>query len=414
MIRYEDGRTLLAWQGYRILYPVSCPYPMRLVSMLSIAAGDIMTSEERRQARYKRRRARREAKKPKATYEDVISLSALDKAADMASRGVGWKASVQRYNLSRMFNIYKTHMILKAGGDVRRGFICFDIRERGKLRHIQSVRIFERVAQKSLCTNALKPVLTKGLIYDNGASQEGKGTHFQMKRLKVHLIRHFNKHGRKGGILLIDFKDYFGNINHAKLKRIYERAFDDERVKKLAYSFIDAFDRGLGLGSEVSQISAITYPNRIDHYIKEVLRIKGYGRFMDDSYLIHEDKKYLEECLAVLKEYYREEGIVVNDKKTHILDLKHGIPFLKTRYYLTETGKVIMKPCRESITRERRKLKKQARLVNEGVMTYEQVRQSYQSWKGAMSHRDSYYTVRNMDRLFNELFIKEWRENQNG
>ena len=68
-----------------------------------------MTSEERRKARYERRKARREAKKPVVTYEDVISLSALDKAADMASREVSWKASVQRYNLNRCINLYRTH-----------------------------------------------------------------------------------------------------------------------------------------------------------------------------------------------------------------------------------------------------------------------------------------------------------------
>lgn len=368
-----------------------------------------MTSEERRKARYERRKARREAKKPIVTYEDVISLSALDKAADMASREVSWKASVQRYNLNRCINLYRTHRTLEKGGDVRKGFICFDITERGKLRHIQSVHFSERVVQKALCQQALKPVITRSLIYDNGASQEGKGTHFAMRRLKIHLLRHYRRYGREGGILLIDFKDYFGNIDHAKLKRIYEKAFEDGRIKKLAFSFIDAFDRGLGLGSEISQISAIAYPSRIDHYIKEVLGIKGYGRFMDDSYLLHHDRKYLEDCLDILREYYREEGIVVNEKKTHILDLKHGIPYLKTRYYLTESGKVIMKACRDSITRERRKLKKQARLVNEGIMTFEQVRKSYISWKGSMGHRNAHRTVRSMDQLFNKLFITEWR-----
>ncbi len=387
--------------------------PMRLVSMVKPWPVNLMTSEERRQARRERRKARREAKKPKVTYDEVISLSALDKAADRASRGVSWKASVQRYNLNRCINIYRTHKTLAEGGDVRKGFICFHLTERGKNRYIQSVHFSERVVQKALCQQALKPVLTRGLIYDNGASQEDKGTLFAMQRLKVHLLRHYRRYGREGGILLIDFKDYFGNIDHAKLKRIYEKAFEDGRIKTLAFSFIDAFDRGLGLGSEISQISAIAYPNRIDHYIKEILSIKGYGRFMDDSYLLHHDRKYLEDCLDILREYYREEGIVVNEKKTHILDLKHGMPYLKTRYYLTESGRVTMKPCRDSITRERRKLKKQARLVNEGIMTFEQVRESYNSWKGSMAHRDAHRTVRSMDKLFNKLFIKEWR-NGNG
>lgn len=185
-----------------------------------------------------------------------------------------------------------------------------------------------------------------------------------------------------------------------------------EKLLRLAFRFIDAFDRGLGLGSEVSQISAIAYPNRIDHYIKEVLRIKGYGRFMDDSYLIHEDKKYLKKCLDTVRGMYRELGIELNEDKTHICDLKHGFTFLKTKYFITDKGRIIMKPCRDAITRERRKLKKQARLVNEGIMTFEQVRTSYTSWRGSMQPRNAHRTVQSMDQLFNTLFIenrKEWR-----
>ena len=63
-------------------------------------------------------------------------------------------------------------------------------------------------------------------------------------------------------------------------------------------------------------------------------------------------------CLERLEVIYSEYGIVINKKKTKIVDLKHGFTFLKTHFYITETGRIIKKPCRDSITRERRKLKK--------------------------------------------------------
>lgn len=63
-----------------------------------------------------------------------------------------------------------------------------------------------------------------------------------------------------------------------------------------------------------------------------------------------------------------------------------------------------MKPCRDSITRERRKLKKMARMVAEGVMTPEQVQQSYQSWRGGMAHLDAHRSVLAMDALYRSLF----------
>ena len=63
-----------------------------------------------------------------------------------------------------------------------------------------------------------------------------------------------------------------------------------------------------------------------------------------------------------------------------------------------------MKPCRDSITRERRKLKKMARMVAEGVMTPGQVQQSYQSWRGGMAHLDAHRSVLAMDALYRSLF----------
>lgn len=377
-----------------------------------------MTSEERREQRYQRRKAARAAKRAAKIgqyddFERVASLNSLYEAAKEASQGIKWKASVQRYNSLLLFNLVSTRADLLAGKDIRRGFICFDICERGKLRHIKSVHFSERVVQKSFCNNVLYPTFTRSLIYDNGASQKGKGTHFALRRLTTHLRRHYRKYGREGGILLIDFSDYFGNANHEALFEIYNKQFTDPRIIELGVSFIAAFgDIGLGLGSETSQINAVMLPNKPDHYAKEVLHIAGYWRFMDDTYCLHNDIEYLHECLDKLREIYAELGIIINEKKTRIIDLKHGFTFLKTRFYITETGRIIKKPCRESITRERRKLKKQARLVEAGVLSFDDVRTSYASWRGSMEHRDAYRTLQSMDRLFNRLFIDQWKGGQ--
>ncbi|MEG0768088.1 MAG: hypothetical protein RR482_10255, partial [Clostridia bacterium] len=64
----------------------------------------------------------------------------------------------------------------------------------------------------------------------------------------------------------------------------------------------------------------------------------------------------------------------------------------------------VVRPCRESITRERRKLKKQRKMVDSGLMTPEQVERSYQSWRGGMMRLDARRTVQSMDSLYRELF----------
>ena len=306
--------------------------------------------------------------------------------------------------------------------DIRKGFICFTLVERGKIRKIMSVHFSERVVQKSLNQNALIPVLTRSLIHDNGASQKNKGSAFSIMRLSVQLRRHFEHHGPEGYILLIDIENFFGSLDHEICKGIVAAAFDDERIKWLFNLFIDAYydynvkqsggkkDRkGLGLGSEVNQTTAVAYPNRIDHYVKEILRIKGYGRYMDDFYLIHESKEYLQYCLSKIEDMCGKLKLSISKKKTHIVKLSHGFTYLKTQFILTESGRIIKKPCRESVVRERRKLKKQRLLLDEGYLTFDDIRRSYASWRGGLVHKNARRTLFRMDALFNRLFLEEWR-----
>jgi RNA-directed DNA polymerase len=372
-----------------------------------------MTSAERKESRRIRRSVTREAQKQAAvgecdSLEKVADLNALMSASKKARSGITWKASVQRYLMNLLKNVADTHKKILSEEDVRRGFIKFDLIERGKLRHISSVHFSERVAQRSLCANALIPTLTRGLIYDNGASLKNKGITFALDRLSAHLQRHYRKHGNEGYVLLLDFSDYFGRIRHDVIKEILNQNFKDKRLISLAMSFVYAFgEKGLGLGSETSQIFAVTYPSKIDHYIKEVLRIKGYARYMDDSYLIHKDKGYLKKCLEDLKGKFAEVGIVLNPKKTRIVKLSKGFTFLKTQYFLTDTGKVIRKACRESIVRQRRKLKKFKKFSDAGEMSFDHIYNSYMSWRGYIGHKDAHRTILSMDKLFRELFTSK-------
>lgn len=363
----------------------------------------------RRKNRFKRRQEKREKQKEKYLkyddFESIASYQSLYNSAHKASCGVSWKASVQRYLLNILFKIHQTRKNLLNSKDIRKGFIEFDLNERGKVRHIKSVHFSERVVQKSFCVNALYPTMTRFLIQDNCASQKGKGTHYAIDRLTKFLRKHYRKHGNSGFFLTIDFKNYFGNIQHEPLKKLFREHFKDKMILKLADDFVDAFGEiGLGLGSETSQTNAVAFVDKIDHWIKEQARCKYYVRYMDDCIIIHESKEELKKILETLYVKFEELGIVVNKKKTHIADLKHGFTFLKTRFYLTESGKVIRKPCRKSITVERKKLKKQAKLYQQGIMSLEDITRSYQSWRGSMRYRNAKRTVYNMDKLFKELF----------
>ena len=374
-----------------------------------------MTSTERHEARYQRRKTERAEKRQQKlsqfdNFERVADIDNLYKSFLESKSGVNWKESVQRYEANALRNIIDTRRRLLAGESMHQGFKEFTLCERGKIRHIKSVHISERVVQKCLCEQVLVPILSNSLIHDNGASIKGKGTHFAIKRLIAHLTRFYKKNGNSndGYALLVDFSKFFDSIDHNVLFELHERVIKDERVRELAKKFITVFGPGksLGLGSQVSQICAIFYPDRLDHYIKEMLLIKYYGRYMDDMYLIHESKEYLAQCLNDIKAICAMLKITVNEKKTRIVKLSQGVEFLKGKYSLLPSGRVLRRPCKESTKRMRVKLKKFKKLVDAGRMKHEDLRTSYQSWRGNYKRRfDAYYRVRFMDKLYNGLFI---------
>lgn len=377
-----------------------------------------MTSIDRKEARYQRRVAARQEKKDnlanKYTFDKVFSYANLYAAYKECRKGVAWKASTQKCISEAPLIIAKLHRELMSGKFKSKGFYEFDIFERGKERHIRSVTIEERIVQRCLCDNALVPLLSRTFIYDNGASLKNKGYTFSQNRCAKHLRDHYNKYGNEGYVLVFDFSKFFDNISHRVAKEILRENIADSRILKLTEYFINVFgDVGLGLGSQVSQIMALASANRLDHYIKEILQIHGYGRYMDDGYLIHPSKEYLQECLEKIKVICDELEIKLNIKKTHIVKITHGFTFLKAKYYLLDNGKIIKKLARVSITRMRRKLKKFKPKVDAGIMIPQDVYQSWQSWRAYASNFNSYITVRNMKRLYNDLYGEPKVENDN-
>ncbi len=392
-----------------------------------------MTSlERRREGRYQRRRAAREAKKWKRyaendRFENISKYRSLYQANKKSMRNVSWKTSVQRYQMNLLRNMEETRAKLEAGESVTKGFVEFDTIERGKLRHIRSVHYTERVVQRSTCDNALVPMLSRGLIYDNGACLEGKGVDRSMNRLTAHLQQFYRANGfsNDGWAVVFDFSGYFDNILHLECFNVYSRAFRDDRILQLLRGFVIPFGypaaetnwqrikrqdaeqytgKSLGLGSQISQITAVSYPNSLDHFIKQVLRVRWYARYMDDGYMLFRTKREAKEAAGYVISFCKPLGITVNQKKTRIIPIRRGFRFLKATHRLTETGKVERKMCRESITRQRRRLKKFAAKVAAGEMTVEDAAAAYGSWKGYALHRGGRNAVQRMDKLFRELF----------
>lgn len=329
---------------------------------------------------------------------EIFDGNLLYESFQRAKQGSEWKPQVQRFEMNYLIELSNLQRELESGDYTFQSSVEFTLHERGKKRRITGEQIKDRVSKHGLCDEILTPAVRKYLIYDNGASVKGKGIDFTRKRLLTHLRKYYQTHHTNDGyILLIDFSKYYDNIRHDRLMEQFEKYIKDEKAldflrkvidrskvdvsymtdeeyagcmdtvfNSLDYQEVDKslltgekyMYKHLNIGDQVAQIAGIIYPIPIDNYVKIVKGVKFYGRYMDDSYAIHESKEFLEELLQGIMEIAKELGITVNTRKTRICKLSSLWRFLQVQYSLTNTGRVIQKINPKRLTTMRRKMKK--------------------------------------------------------
>jgi len=371
-----------------------------------------MTSQERHEARYQRRKAAREAKRKELLadaldFNKVFTFPHLYRSAQMCFKGVSWKASVQTYKSRCGINVARRLRELRNGECKLRKCPEFYIRERGHLRRINSIHIEDRVPQKCNSYYSLKPVLHRTLVYDNYASQEGKGTSKARDRVKCMLERHIRKYGMTGGIIIFDVRKFFDSIQHSLVRQVLDRYYDDKWIIGFNMKVVRQSRDGVGLilGSENSQDFAISTPSSLDHFIREGLRPESNGRYMDDGIIVHYDYEYLKTVLEEITVYAASLGFTLNDKKSRLLHFGEPFTILKRKYSFTETGHIIIRPARDSVIRERRKIKKLARKNQEGKIPFSTCSNSVQAWKASIAGTKCWKITHSIDNLFNQLLI---------
>ena len=181
------------------------------------------------------------------------------------------------------------------------------------------------------------------------------------------------------------------------------RIKDPELRKKETRSLLAHEKVGICLGSQISQVMALLVPTDFDHFIKDKLGLKFYVRHMDDGVILLNDKAELARIRDMLKEEAAKYGLTLQPKKTKIVKLTKGFTFLKVKYRISN-GKTIKTLVRSGIVRMRRKLKKLSGLVGKTKVTKDDVYASVQSWAAHARTARSYHAVRNMMKLYEELF----------
>ena len=324
----------------------------------------------------------------------------LRRALNRCCRNVRWKDSVVGYELHAPQQTHKTISELWKGSYKISPYQEFTIYE-PKERHILATRIKDRQVQMALCMAGLYEDITEHFIHDNCACQTGKGTDFALNRVKAHLRRYYHEHGKDGWVLKCDVHHFFPSTRHDVAKEAIRKRVSDPKACEYVCNVIDSFggDVGIGLGSQISQLVELAVLDDLDHYIKEVLRVKHYVRYMDDLILIHEDKDFLKQCKQVIEAHLNSIGLELNEKTT-MYPLKQGVKFLQWRFLLSDTGRITMKINGKKMGKQRRRLKKILQKEENGEYASGTAYNSLAAWRANAARGNAYHQEQRMKNYY--------------
>ena len=382
-----------------------------------------MTSEERREARYRRRQARRQANRRKrseavGTLEDVFNYHDMFYYGKKCCNGVRWKQSTQNFELHLLSGTARRRKEVLEGSWKPKKYAHFMLHERGKIRPIDAPHIEDRQIHKVETNKILIPLYSPSMIYDNGASQKDKGLHWHFRRVEEQLHWHYRRYGREGGVFLLDLKKFFPNGNHNLIFDRHKRFMLDRRVCSFADTIVkhspcETPGRGMPLGVEPSQQEMVSLPSDVDNFIKCQLGIHCAGHYMDDYYIIMPDIEKLKKVAREIVRRFEAIGIPVNKRKCKIIPLTKPFKFCKARFTLTETGKVKINGCRDGVKRARRKLKMFHREFLSGRKTLAEVDQFMESQTAYYRGFDDHGRLLRLRRLHYAIFNKYRPQTQN-
>lgn len=345
-----------------------------------------MNSKERKELRYQRRQKRRVAKilERSNMYADINKAFCFHKVMYYSYKccnGVRWKRSTTNFLLHQFTIVATTCYNIKNNNYKVGETYKFQINERGKIRNIDAPHIKDRLVHKVISNEILTPLYEPHLIYDNGASQKNKGFIFALYRVKKKLQSYYRKYGLNGYAVLIDYSKFFENCSHEIIHNIHKKYIKDDYTIKVIEDYL-FIGKGIALGVEMAQKEANIIPNILDHYIENKYMIE---RYMDDTiYFV----KNLKEAFNSLKHYIDVASnldIKINLKKTKIIKLDKYFNYCKWNYKILNSGKIIIVPDKNTIYRQRRKIRKMYKLYYKNKIKEEDINISKTCFKAYLN-----------------------------
>lgn len=341
-------------------------------------------------------------------FDVLCEMGTYIKAFQHCKKGTYWKFSVQAFRRDLLPSCLKLARSVKNGTYKPTKTYNFTINERGKERFIQAPAIRDRVFVHALCHEILEGKIYPKLIYDNSATIKNRGMSFARKRFLTHLRKFRAKHGNNGYILQLDFKKFFDSINHEILIQEFRKYIKDPRIMHLIEICVNynGKTKGLGIGSELSQIAGVMFPNSLDFHCKVKRSVKFYGRYMDDIYAIHESRDFLLKLKDELIELAKRLDLKFNPSKIKITKLCNTFVFLKGKYRVPDAGKIIALPCSSSLRRAKKRMQ---RMNKNPKINPENLCEIYNMWhKGTLSQfPQSVNILKKFDKMFKNTRVSQ-------
>lgn len=240
--------------------------------------------------------------------------------------------------------------------------ICFIVDKPVK-REIFAANFRDRIVHHYVISK-LMHIFENQFIYDSYSCRVGKGNLFGIRRLE-HFVRSCSRnYTQQAYILKMDIQGFFMNINknllRDKVVRLVERKYAGEDKDIILYLlsliilndptkncrikgkfsnwnglplskslFYTSSECGLPIGNLTSQIFANYYLNAFDHFMKEKLRLKYFGRYVDDFFVVHSDKEFLKGIVSIVRDYLKNTlGLTLHPNKVYLQSVYCGVGFV--------------------------------------------------------------------------------------
>lgn len=353
-------------------------------------------------------------------FEKAASLHELCKGAKKCKKNVSRKNYVMQFYITRVSSCTRLRdEIIKGEYKLRKGKKVRIYRP--KRREAIAPWYRDRVWQQSMIDNGIYNDLTRGFIPNNYACQKStpkhaKGTDAAIRGVVTSLQDlHRKAPGQPIYGAHLDIRKYFPSTPHEEIKKLDRRRISDEAFLPFLEELIDSNkderpqeeidadpfgERGTGLGSPINQIHQVALPDHIDHKAKEICPY--YFRYNDDFLLLSHDKEIIRQATKLIEAELRELGLTMTDK-SGIFKAQNGFYFLRKRFIITETGKIIIRLHPDTLRNERKALRQLKKEVDEGTKTMEFVRMHYQSFVANAEYAGD-APIRAMDEFYTKTF----------